>query len=172
VTAPPALPLLCGRARVCGRDVTTDHILPGRYLDRSYDEVGQFAMAGLDETFASRTLPGDIIVAGPNFGCGSSREAAVIALKAAGVAAVVAPSFGGIFFRNAITQGLVPVVVDDTGGIAEGDPLEVDLARRVLRHLRPGAALPERPIRNLTGTSLEILRAGGLLPYVRRRLAR
>ncbi len=161
-----------GRAHVFGRDVTTDHILPGRYLDRPYDEIGRYAMAGVNEAFAAAVRPGDLIVAGPNFGCGSSREAAVVALQAAGIAAVIAESFGGIFFRNAINNGLVPVVVDGTAGIRDGDPLEVDLGARVVRNLRPGAAPAGHPIRNLTGTSLEILEAGGLVPYVRRRMGR
>lgn len=168
----PSLPVLRGRAHVVGRDVSTDHILPGRYLDRPYEELGQVALAGIDETFPQRVCPGDLLVAGPNFGCGSSREAAVVALKAAGIVAVVAPSFGGIFFRNAVNNGLVPVVVDETQDIAEGDVLEVDPEARILRILTPGPRPRERPIHNLTGISLEILAAGGLLPYVRRRMGR
>jgi len=162
--------VLRGRAHVVGRDVSTDHVLPGRYLDRSYDEVGKYAMAGIDENFAARVTPGDFVAAGSNFGCGSSREAAVVALRAAGIAAVIAPSFGGIFFRNAINNGLVPVVVDDTSDIRDGDPLEVDLTARVVRNLRAGAHPQDQPIRSLTGISVEILDAGGIIAYTRKRL--
>jgi len=157
---------------VVGRDVTTDQILPGRHLDRPYEEVGQFALTGLDESFPSRIASGDILVAGPNFGCGSSREAAVVALRAAGIAAVVAPSFGGIFVRNAVNHGLVPAVIDDTREIRDGDAVEVDLEARAVRVAGPGTEPRVHPIRNLTGISRDILAAGGLVPYVKARLGR
>lgn len=163
---------LSGRAHVFGDHVSTDEILPGRYLDRPYSELGQFAMAGIDETFASRVQPGDIIVAGNNFGCGSSREAAVMTLKHAGIAAVVAPSFARIFFRNAVNNGLLPVVVSSVDGINSGQTVEIDLVSRRVRVLGGDRDnVIELPILNLQGISREILEAGGIIEYARRRMA-
>jgi 3-isopropylmalate/(R)-2-methylmalate dehydratase small subunit len=161
--------VLEGRAWVVGDHVNTDQILPGRYLDRPVEEVGQYAFAGLDPEFARRVTPGDVVVAGVNFGCGSSREAAVLALLQAGVAAVIARSFARIFFRNAINNGLPAVIVPAVDGIAAGDLLRVDLAARTVTHLRTGAALP---VLNLTGTSREILEHGGIVPFTLARLQR
>lgn len=156
-----------GRAHVFGDHISTDEILPGKYLDRPYSEVGQFAMAGVDEDFASKVEPGDVVVAGINFGCGSSREAAVIALKKAEVAAVIAPSFARIFFRNAVNNGLVPVVVPSTDGIQTGDTVEVDLEARVVRVRVRGRELP---ILNLKGISFDILQAGGIVEFTLKRM--
>ncbi len=160
--------VLEGRAWVFGDHVTTDDIYPGRYLERPLEEAGRYAMAGIDEEFAGRVRPGDFVVAGVNFGAGSSREAAAVALKQAGVAAVIARSFGRIFFRNAINNGLPAVMVPDTSGVRTGDRLRVDLVGRRVTVVRTGEALD---ILNLTGISLDILRAGGILPYTEVRLA-
>ncbi len=160
--------VLEGTAWVFGDHVTTDDIYPGRYLERPLEEAGRYAMAGVDEAFASRVQRGDFVVGGVNFGAGSSREAAVVALKRVGVAAVVARSFGRIFFRNAINNGLPAVMVPDTSQIRTGDRLRLDLTARQVTILRTGVTLP---ILNLTGISLEILRAGGLLPFTEARLA-
>jgi 3-isopropylmalate/(R)-2-methylmalate dehydratase small subunit len=151
-----------GRAWLFGAGITTDDILPGRYLDHGNHEVGKFAMAGVAPEFAGRVGRGDFIVAGPNFGAGSGRESAAYAIRGAGVAAVIAPSFGRLFFRNAINIGLPPIIVDTTEGIAEGDPLVVDLREHTIVNDRTRAV---HAIRNLTGISLEILRAGGIVPY-------
>lgn len=160
--------VLRGRAWVFGEQISTDQILPGRYLDRPYSEVGQFAMAGADEEFAQKVQPGDIVVAGANFGCGSSREAAAVALRRAGVGAVVAPSYSRIFYRNAVNQGLPAVAVPDIDGFAEGDEIEVDLENRRVRNLsRPGV---EKPILNLQGVSRQILAAGGIVSFVKERI--
>ncbi|MDR7521933.1 MAG: 3-isopropylmalate dehydratase [Armatimonadota bacterium] len=155
-------PVLEGRAWVFGDHVNTDQILPGRFLDRPAEEVGRYALAGLDATFPERVAPGDVVVAGVNFGCGSSRETAVLALKQAGVSAVVARSFARIFFRNAINNGLPAVIIGDTAGIGQGDRLRLDLSARTVTNLTTGAVLP---VQNLTGTSLEILRHGGIVAY-------
>jgi 3-isopropylmalate dehydratase small subunit len=160
--------VLEGSAWVFGDHVTTDDIYPGRYLERPLDEAGRYAMSGLDEHFAARVRRGDFVVAGVNFGAGSSREAAVAALQEAGVAAVIARSFGRIFFRNAINNGLPAIIVPDTSGIETGDRLRVDLNTRQVTVLRTGTRLP---ILNLTGTSLAILRAGGIVPFTEARLA-
>ncbi|MDR7460087.1 MAG: 3-isopropylmalate dehydratase [Armatimonadota bacterium] len=160
--------VLEGTAWVFGDHVTTDDIYPGRYLERPLDEAGRYAMSGLDEHFAARVRRGDFVVAGVNFGAGSSREAAVVALREAGVSAVIARSFGRIFFRNAINNGLPAVIVPDTSGIQAGDRLRVDLHARQVTVLRTGVTLP---IVNLTGISLAILRAGGIVPFTEARLA-
>jgi len=156
-----------GRAWVFGDHVSTDQILPGKFLDRPMAEVGHYAMAGLDEGFARRVRPGDFIVAGANFGCGSSREAAVIALQQAGVAAVIARSFGRIFFRNAINNGFPAAVIAQTARIAPGDPLRLNLEARVLTDLRSGETFP---LQSLTGISQQILEAGGIVRFTRARL--
>lgn len=158
-----------GRAWVFGDHINTDQILPGRYLDRPMDEVGRYAMAGVDETFAHRVGPGDFVVAGADFGTGSSREAAVMALKQAGVAAVIAQSFARIFFRNAINNGFPVAIVADTSAIQTGDALRLDLDTRTLTDLRSQASWP---VLSLTGTSREILQAGGIVKYTLMRLGR
>jgi 3-isopropylmalate/(R)-2-methylmalate dehydratase small subunit len=157
-----------GRAWVFPANVTTDDILPGHYLDRANDEVGQFAMSGIDPDFVKKVQPGDFIVAGPNFGSGSGRETAPIAIKLAGVAAIIAPSFGRVFFRNSINIGLPAVIIEKVDPIQTGDPLTVDLEQRMVTNERTGQV---EPILNLTGTSLAILRAGGIVPYTKQRLA-
>lgn len=158
-----------GQAWVFGDHVSTDQILPGAYLDRPMEEVGAYAMAGLDASFPTRVRRGDFVVAGLNFGCGSSREAAVMALKQAGVAAVVARSVGRIFFRNAINNGFPAAIVAEPSGIRQGDRLRLDVGGRSLTNLRTGEALP---LQSLTGTSLEILEAGGIVPFTLARLGR
>lgn len=157
-----------GRAWIFPANITTDDILPGQYLDRANEEVGRFAMAGVDPDFVHKVQPGDFIVAGPNFGSGSGRETAPIAVKLAGVAVVIAPSFGRLFFRNSINIGLPAVIIESVEGIQDGDPLTVDLEERTVTNQRTGQV---NPFLNLTGTSLEILRAGGIVPYTKRRLA-
>jgi 3-isopropylmalate dehydratase small subunit len=126
-----------------GDDVNTDLIIPGRYLGR-YDEahLAQHAMEGLSKTFAREVSPGDIIVAGNNFGCGSSREQAVIALKAAGVSAVVAKSFARIFYRNAVNLGLMALVSPDAHEVFDdGAAAGVDMeALKLVAHDRSRSA--------------------------------
>lgn len=161
--------VLEGRAFVFGAGVTTDDILPGRYLDRSNDEVGAFAMSGIDPAFAGAVKPGDFVVAGPNFGAGSGRESAPYALLRAGVAAVVAPSFGRLFFRNAINIGLPALIVATATRIAPGHHLAVDLEAREVHDRDDGT---RHAIANLTGISRAVLEAGGIVPFTRARLAR
>lgn len=159
--------VLRGRAWTFGANITTDDILPGRYLDRSNEEVGRFAMAGLDEEFPSKIAPGDFIVAGKNFGCGSSRETAPIAIKGAGIGAIIGESFARIFLRNAVNIGLVPVIIEDTSAISQGDEVEIDVEAREVRNVTTGHAYP---ILNLRGISWEILQAGGIIPYTQARM--
>jgi 3-isopropylmalate/(R)-2-methylmalate dehydratase small subunit len=158
-----------GNAWLFGAGITTDDILPGRYLDRTNAEVGQFAMAGVDPKFAQRASHGDFIVAGPEFGSGSGRESAPYAIQGAGIAAVIAPSFSRVFFRNAINIGLPPIIIDDVTDIEPGDALVVDLAARTVGNHRTGLTYL---IRNLNGISRDILDAGGIVAYTRTRSRR
>jgi len=158
---------LRGNAWVFGGGVTTDDILPGKYLDRANEEVGQFAMSGIDPEFAKKVRPGDFVVAGHNFGAGSGRESAPIALMRAGIAAVVALGYSRLFFRNCINLGLPVAIVDAIDGIATGDGLTFDLEARTVVHDRTRASLP---VRNLTGTSFSVLQAGGIVAFTKLRL--
>ncbi len=160
-------PTIRGAAWTFGANVTTDDILPGKYLERCNDEVGQFAMAGIDPTFAARVRPGDIVVAGANFGMGSGRESAPLALKLAGVAAIVAPSYSRIFYRNAINLGLPAVMVDRIDGVLERDEIVISLDERAVINVRTGARFA---LQNLTGIAREILDAGGIVAFTRARL--
>lgn len=161
--------LLRGRARVFGDHVDTDVIIPARHCATlDVDELGRHAMEGLDPGFPSRIGRGDIVVAGRNFGCGSSRETAPLALLGAGVGAVVAASFARIFFRNALNVGL-PIFEcpDAVAACGEGDALEIDPSQGGLTHLETGKAFVLAPYPDQL---LQIVDAGGLVPYVRRRL--
>jgi len=156
-----------GRCWKFGDHVDTDRIIPGRYLNVSdAAELAKHCMEDADPDFAKKVRRGDIIVAGENFGCGSSREHAPLCIKAAGVACVIAKSFARIFFRNAINIGLpileCPQAVDV---IAEGDEIEVDLAAGKVRHLGTGKTYDTAPFpRELQ----EIIAAGGLMNYARK----
>ncbi|MGI6037383.1 MAG: 3-isopropylmalate dehydratase small subunit [Limnochordia bacterium] len=121
--------LIKGRAFPFGDNIDTDQIFPGRYLELTDKQaIAQHAMAGVDPDFASQVQKGDIIVAGRNFGCGSSREHAAITLKECGVGAVIARSFGRIFYRNAINLGLPVITLPEGLEVQRGDQLTIDLA--------------------------------------------
>ncbi len=154
--------MIRGKAWVFGDDVDTDVIIPGPYLrTKNIKELACHAMEGLDPDFAKNVKPGDVIVAGKNFGCGSSREQAPLALREAGVACVVAKSFARIFYRNAINVGL-PVVEADVE-CREGDEVEVDLSKgtvTVAGKTFLGTKLPE--------FLLSILQDGGLVAHRRK----
>jgi 3-isopropylmalate/(R)-2-methylmalate dehydratase small subunit len=157
-----------GRVHRFGDEVNTDVILPGRYLAlRKPEELGRHCMEGLDPDYIQRVRPGDILAVGRNFGCGSSREHAVIALKAAGVSAIVAVSAARIFFRNAVNLGL-PVFLcpDAASALREGDAVQVSLDdMSVTQGEARWQALP------LGDEVRAILAAGGLVPRVRQALA-
>ena len=154
-------------------DVDTDQIIPAKYAIYSLDEkvLGEHAMEGVPdkgEGWAKTVTPGDLLVGGSNFGCGSSREIAPVAIRAAGVAGVVADSFANIFYRNSINLGF-PILESPAAaeGIEDGDELEIDLEAGVIRNFTKGdeyraEAFPEF-IR-------ELIEMGGLVPWVRRRL--
>jgi len=158
-----------GRIWRFGDDINTDLIIPGRYLD-NYDpaHLAAHAMEGASKEFASKVVKGDIIVAGRNFGCGSSREQAVIALKHAGISAVVAKSFARIFYRNAINLGLPVIESEDAHEtISDGAIAVLNQAssKLVLEDGTGAAHLKEIPAH-----ARAILDQGGLIPHIRARL--
>jgi 3-isopropylmalate/(R)-2-methylmalate dehydratase small subunit len=162
---------LKGRVFKYGADVNTDVIIPARYLNLSDpDELAKHCMEGIDADFLKKVRPGDIIMATTNFGCGSSREHAPLAIKAAGVSCVIAASFARIFFRNAINIGLplleCPEAVASTDA---GDILEVDLTKGKIRNVTRGKTFTARPYPDFMS---ELIAAGGLIEYTRTRLAR
>lgn len=159
-----------GAVHAYGRDVDTDVIIPARYLNTSDpDELAAHCMQDIDEDFVRRVQPGDIIVAHENFGCGSSREHAPVAIKASGVSVVVAASFARIFYRNAINTGLPIVVCPEVGRDAQtGDRLRVDLAAGSVENLTRGKTYRAEAFPPFMQ---ELIDRGGLLPYVKSRLA-
>ncbi len=165
------LTVIKGKAFVYGANIDTDQIYPGRFLDQTDPEaVARHAMEGIDPDFAGDVAPGDIVVASTNFGCGSSREHAAITLKAAGVGALLALSFGRIFFRNAINLGLPVLVCPGIhGGTKRGDILTVDLSTGQVRNETKGLVAQADP---LSDYIIEILASGGIKPMIRRSLAR
>lgn len=156
-----------GRAWVFGDDIDTDVLAPGAYMKAPIEELAQHCLEAVDPDFARNVRPGDIVVAGANFGIGSSREQAAQALKLLGVDVVVAVSFGGLFFRNAFNLGLAALVCPRAGEIAQGDRLTVDVQRGSIRNDDRGTRCPCEPI---PGHLADLLRCGGLIPYLQRRL--
>ena len=159
--------LLEGKAFVYGKNVDTDQIYPAPLLTiTDADKVGQHAMEGVDPDFVRECRPGDIIVASTNFGCGSSREHAAVTLKADGVGAVLAESFGRIFYRNAINLG-IPAIVCAKGfseNVKRGDELKLDLKEGTVTNLTTGKVFSvEAPSEYM----MEILRHGGIKPMMR-----
>jgi len=158
--------MLTGRAFKFGDNISTDHIVPGRlaHLRSNLPELAKHVMEDADPTFASRVKAGDFIVAGNNFGLGSSREHAPLVIKMAGVSAILAKSVARIFFRNAINLGL-PVLICDTALIDDGDELEVDLAAGTVNDITNGNRLTFSKIPEVM---LHILDEGGLIPYIQK----
>ena len=147
------------------KNVDTDVIIPARYLNTSDPaELAKHCLEDLDADFVKKVAPGDIIVADENFGCGSSREHAPIAIKAAGVSVVIASSFARIFYRNAINTGL-PVVECDTDLIDDGDELTLDLEAGVLRDVTKGTDIPFAP---LPPVMARLLADGGLVEHFKK----
>jgi 3-isopropylmalate/(R)-2-methylmalate dehydratase small subunit len=156
--------MLHGRAFKFGNNISTDHIIPGRYayLRSNLPELAKHVMEDADTTFVSRVKQGDFIVGGSNFGLGSSREHAPLVIKMAGVSAILAKSVARIFFRNAINLGL-PVLICDTDKISEGDELEINLEESTITDTTNGEILTFGKIPDVM---LKILDEGGLLPYI------
>ncbi|MGD9374207.1 MAG: 3-isopropylmalate dehydratase small subunit [Anaerolineae bacterium] len=158
---------ITGRVWKYGDDVNTDVIFPGKYTYSITDraEMAQHALEDLDPSFVQNVQPGDVVVAGKNWGCGSSREQAVICLKEAGVSAIVACSFARIYFRNCINEGLPIVTCDAVDTVDTGDEITINFETGQV-------TTPEAEYRfpPLAPSVMEILSAGGLVPYVRQKL--
>jgi len=163
--------MLKGKVHKYGANVDTDAIIPARYLNLSKPaELARHCMEDIDSEFVSRVKPGGIIMATTNFGCGSSREHAPLAIKASGISCVIARSFARIFFRNAINIGLPLLECDDAVAQTEaGDILEVDLACGKIKNLTRGMTFTAKPYPDFMA---ELISAGGLIEYTKKRMAR
>jgi len=155
---------MTGRARVFGNDVNTDYIITSRRKRESLDPqyLRQYLFEEIDPAFAASVEAGDILVAGRNFGCGSAMEVAVTAVVGAGIGAVVARSFSRTYYRNAVNNGLLPVVCD-TSGIREGD--RITLSDGIIRDETTGETIVTEALPQIM---LDIVTAGGLVPYFRK----
>jgi len=155
-----------GRAWVFGDDIDTDVLAPGLYMRGGVEELAKHCLEAVDPTFATEVEPGDFIVAGRNFGAGSSREQAVQVLRHLGIVAVVARSFAGIFFRNAFNLGLPALVSADAATVAAGNRLSLDLTADRLIDQTEGRDLAFEPI---PSNLRELIAAGGLVPLLEKR---
>ena len=154
-----------GKVFKYGANVDTDVIIPARYLNTADPaELASHCMEDIDATFVGRVQKGDIIVSGPNFGCGSSREHAPIAIKASGVSCVIAPSFARIFYRNAINMGL-PIMecAEACAAVNDGDQLEVDFDTGTIKDLTTGQNFQAKPFPEFIK---KIIAADGLVGYI------
>ncbi len=159
-----------GKAHKYGANVDTDAIIPARYLNVSDPALlAEHCMEDIDIDFVNRVKKGDIIVATTNFGCGSSREHAPLAIKASGISCVIAKSFARIFFRNSIDIGLPLLESEDApDGIKSGDSLEVDLEKGIIKNITTGKQYESKPYPEFMS---ELVKAGGLIEYTKRRIA-
>lgn len=158
--------IIKGRVHKFGDSVSTDLIAPGRYfhLRTNLPELAKHTLEDADAEFVKKMKKGDFVVAGSNFGLGSSREHAAIVIKLVGAGAVLAKSFARIFYRNAINQGL-PAIICDTDKIDEGDELEIDLAKGEIKNSTKGVIIEARP---LPKAMLGILEDGGLIEHFKK----
>ena len=162
--------MLKGKVHKYGADVNTDAIIPARYLNLSEPaELAAHCMEDIDAEFVNRVKPGDIMVATTNFGCGSSREHAPLAIKASAISCIIAKSFARIFFRNAIDIGLPLLECEEAAdNIAAGDTVEVDLSTGSIKNLDSGRVFIARPYPDFMA---ELIAAGGLIEHTKKRLA-
>ncbi|MFC2035094.1 3-isopropylmalate dehydratase small subunit [Chloroflexota bacterium] len=163
--------MLKGKVHKYGSNVDTDVIIPARYLSLSEPtELAEHCMEDIDPDFLLRVNPGDIMVATTNFGCGSSREHAPLAIKAAGISCIIAESFARIFFRNAINIGLPVLECEETvDKIEAGDLVEVDLAKGKVTNLTGGQEFTAKPYPSFMA---ELIATGGLIEHTKKRLSR
>jgi len=162
--------MLKGKVHKYGANVDTDAIIPARYLNVSdAAELARHCMEDIDKDFVNRVQPGDIIMATTNFGCGSSREHAPIAIRAAGISVIIACSFARIFFRNAINIGLPLLECEEAvANTGAGDILEVDLSRGRIGNITRGREFTAEPYPDFMA---RLVAAGGLVEYTKKRLA-
>ncbi len=156
---------LLSKAIKYGDDINTDLIIAGKYtktIDKK--ELAFHAMEDIDSDFTDKVKKGAFVVAGSNFGCGSSREQAPIALKEAGVLCIVARSFARIFYRNAVNIGL-PLVECDTSSISDGDVIEYEVGTEIVKNKTTGE---EIPVKSLPAIMIDILNAGGVVGYYKK----
>ncbi len=160
---------ISGKVWNFGKDIDTDLIIAARYLNTSDPkELAKHVMEDADPEFVNKMSPGDIIVAGENFGCGSSREHAPIAIKAAGIAAVIAPTFARIFYRNAFNMGLPIFELPESAEIKEGDEVSIDMDAGTVTNKTSGKTYSFTPIPEFMQ---ELLNAGGLMSYASEEIA-
>lgn len=158
---------MSGKAWVYGDNIDTDVIIPARYLNTSEPtELAKFCMEDIDKTFANEVKKGDVIIAGENFGCGSSREHAPIAIKASGIKAVIAKSFARIFFRNAINIGLV-ILKSEEITASKNDEINLDLENGIIENITTGKKYQTTAYK---GAIKELIDAGGLVNYTKNKL--
>ncbi len=162
---------ITGKIIVVGDNIDTDQIYPGRFLAiTDPKEIGSHCLCGVDETIAANFPQGGIVVAGRNFGCGSSREHAPIALLNMGAKAVLADSFARIFFRNSVNLGLLPVICKGISGkVHDGQTLTLNLDKGTVTILETGEVLP---CEQLGDQAMKILEAGGIKPMMRKRFGK
>jgi 3-isopropylmalate/(R)-2-methylmalate dehydratase small subunit len=158
--------ILKGKARIFGDDINTDDIISAKYLvSTDAKELGSHCMEAIAPDFTKKIMPGDIIVAGNNFGCGSSREHAPLAIKGCGISAVLAKSFAAIFFRNAINIGLPFLESEDTGKIKEGDSIEIDLSSGIIKNTTQNQTYKTQEFPKFLQ---EIVEEGGLMNWIKK----
>jgi 3-isopropylmalate dehydratase small subunit len=155
-----------GRARKFGDNIDTDTITPGAILQLPIDEIAKHAFEPITPAFYQTVKKGDIIVAGTNYGCGSSREHATEVIKELGIGFIVCESMARIYFRNCIALGVYPVLAKGVSSIVnEGDEIEIDLHNGVVKNVKTGKTASFKP---LTGTPKQILDGGGILPFLKK----
>jgi 3-isopropylmalate/(R)-2-methylmalate dehydratase small subunit len=162
--------IMTGNVWVFGDNVNTDLIFPNKYKHYVVDnvsEAGKYAMVGVDSEFPKKITTGDIIVAGKNFGCGSSREYAPLSIKVAGIQAVIAKSFGRIFFRNSVNIGLFPLTCQDTDEFETADRISIDFDKRSIYNESKNKGYSFQPLPDFL---LNILNSGGLIEFGRKQL--
>ncbi|QLC26365.1 3-isopropylmalate dehydratase [Parasphingopyxis algicola] len=156
-----------GRAFIFGDGINTDVLAPGSLMKLPPEELAQHCLEAIDPQFAKEVRPGDFVFAGRNFGQGSSREQAVVSLKLLGVSAVLATSFARIFYRNAMNLGLPAVKFDAVAEIKKGNEIDIDLVTGSLANRDTGKTYAIKP---LPSHLMEMVEAGGLIPYLDQRL--
>lgn len=160
---------MTGRAWKLGDNLDTDVLAPGKYMKFAIEEIATHCLESVVPEFAATVKPGDVVVGGRNFGVGSSREQAPQALKLLGVAAVIAESYAGLFYRNALNLGLAVVVSKDTARIADGDRVSVDPERGTIT-VENANGTQQLACEPVPAFLMEMVRAGGLVPHLERKL--